>query len=144
MTPKKATKQSSITSMGFPLLQKPTEMCVDRQFQILTSDPTGRGVCQMKKRIHCTSAPCTSIMCCTSGMQVAHPLKQWSFRRWVWMDRTPRNRRILCRSHFLYEVPAAFLTTLVHNLSPTTSGHNDHRFFSCFPLICWWGLRHDR
>jgi hypothetical protein len=29
-----------------------------------------------------------------------------------------------------------FLTTLVHNLSPTTAGHNDHRFFSCFPLIC--------
>jgi hypothetical protein len=48
----------------------------------------------------------------------------------------PRNRRILCRSHFLYEVPNVFLTTLVHNLSPTTTGHNDHRFFSCFPLIC--------
>ena len=50
-------------------------------------DPTGQGVCQMKKRIHCTSAPCASIMRCTSGMQVAHPLKQWSCRRWAWMDR---------------------------------------------------------
>ena len=80
--------------MGFPLPQKSEEMCVGRQIQVLASDPTGQGVCQMKKRIHCTSAPCASIIRCTSGMEVAHPLKQWSCRRWVWMDRTPRNRRI--------------------------------------------------
>ncbi len=49
-------------------------------------------LCQMKKLIHCTSAPCASIMRCTSGLQVEHPLKQWSCRRWTWMDR--------CRSHF--------------------------------------------
>jgi len=42
MTPKKATKQSSITSMGFPLLQKPAEMCVGRQIQVLVSYWTGR------------------------------------------------------------------------------------------------------
>ena len=36
MTPKppKRTKQSSITSMGFPLLQKSTEMCVGRQIKV--------------------------------------------------------------------------------------------------------------
>jgi hypothetical protein len=33
---------------------------------------------------------------------------------------------------------------LVHNLPPTTTGHNDHRLFSYFPLICWCGHRHDR
>ena len=42
MAPKKATKQSSITSMGFPLLQKPAEMCVGRQIQVLGSYWTGR------------------------------------------------------------------------------------------------------
>jgi hypothetical protein len=26
-------------------------------------------------------------MRCTSGIQVVHPLKQWSCRRWAWMDR---------------------------------------------------------
>ena len=36
MTPKR-TKQSSITSMGFPPLQKTTEMCVDRQIKVLGS-----------------------------------------------------------------------------------------------------------
>ena len=38
MAPKKATKQSSITSMGFPLLQKSTEMCVGRQIQVPVSE----------------------------------------------------------------------------------------------------------
>jgi hypothetical protein len=33
----KRTKQSSITSMGFTLLQKPTEMCVGRQIKVLGS-----------------------------------------------------------------------------------------------------------
>jgi hypothetical protein len=42
MAPKKATKQSSITSMGFPLLQKPEETCVGRQIQVLGSYWTGR------------------------------------------------------------------------------------------------------
>ena len=42
MAPKKATKQSSITSMGFPLLQKPAETCVGRQIQVLGSYWTGR------------------------------------------------------------------------------------------------------
>jgi hypothetical protein len=42
MAPKKATKQSSITSMGFPLLQKPAEICVGRQIQVLGSYWTGR------------------------------------------------------------------------------------------------------
>jgi hypothetical protein len=32
--PKKKRVQSSITSMGFPLLQKPTEMCLDRQIDV--------------------------------------------------------------------------------------------------------------
>jgi hypothetical protein len=36
MTPKR-TKQSSITSMGFPFLQKPVEMCVGRQIKVLGS-----------------------------------------------------------------------------------------------------------
>ena len=34
---RKRTKQSSITSMGFPLLQKPTKMCVGRQIKVLSS-----------------------------------------------------------------------------------------------------------
>jgi hypothetical protein len=42
MSPKKTTKKSSITSMGFPLLQKPAEMCVGRQIQVLGSYWTGR------------------------------------------------------------------------------------------------------
>ena len=32
--PKKKTVQSSITSMGFPLLQKPGEMCVGRKIGV--------------------------------------------------------------------------------------------------------------
>ncbi len=36
MSPKR-TKQSSITSMGFSLLQKPRDMCVDRQIKVLGS-----------------------------------------------------------------------------------------------------------
>jgi hypothetical protein len=32
--PRKNTVQSSITSMGFPLLQKPGEMCVGRQIGV--------------------------------------------------------------------------------------------------------------
>ena len=32
--PKKKSVQSSITSMGFPLLQKPTEMCLGRQIGV--------------------------------------------------------------------------------------------------------------
>ncbi len=42
----------------------------------------------MKKRIHCTCALFAIIMRYTSRMQVVHPLKQWSSRRWTWMDRT--------------------------------------------------------
>jgi hypothetical protein len=42
MDPKKATKQSSITSMGFSLLQKSAEMCVGTQIQVLGSYWTGR------------------------------------------------------------------------------------------------------
>jgi hypothetical protein len=38
----KRTKQSSITSMGFPLLQKSTEMCVGRQIKILGCEMTWR------------------------------------------------------------------------------------------------------
>ncbi len=41
MSLKKVTKQSSITSMGFPLLQRPAEMCVGRQIQVLGSNWTG-------------------------------------------------------------------------------------------------------
>jgi hypothetical protein len=41
MAPKR-TKQSSITSMGFPLLQKPAEMCVGRQIKVIGSYWKGR------------------------------------------------------------------------------------------------------
>jgi hypothetical protein len=41
MSPKR-TKQSSITSMGFPLLQKPAEMCVGRQIKVFGSYWKGR------------------------------------------------------------------------------------------------------
>jgi hypothetical protein len=40
--------------------------------------------------------------------------------------------------------PCLSCNTVVRNLPPTTTGHNDHWFFSCLPLICWCGLRHDR
>ena len=40
-------------------------MWVDRS-RIL--DPTGQVTCQMKKRIHCTSVSCASIIRCTSGI----------------------------------------------------------------------------
>ena len=85
-------------------------------------DPTGKASCQVKKRIHSTSVPCTSIMSYTSEIKVVHSI--------------------------LHEVPHVFLEILVHNLSPTTSGHNDHRYsVICFPLILhiyWCGNRHDR
>jgi hypothetical protein len=34
--------------------------------------------------------------------------------------------RIRFRPHILHEVPHVFLAILVHNLPPTTTGHNDH------------------
>jgi hypothetical protein len=40
--PPKRTKQSSITSIGFPLLQKPGEMCVGRQIKVPGSYWKGR------------------------------------------------------------------------------------------------------
>jgi hypothetical protein len=40
--PGKRSKQSSITSVGFPLLQKPGEMCVDKQIKVLGSYWKGR------------------------------------------------------------------------------------------------------
>jgi hypothetical protein len=83
--PGKRTKQSSITSMGFPrfFFRRPQGCVWTDRSRFL--DPTGKDTCEMKKRIHCTSTPCTSIMRCTSGIQVVHPLKQWSCRRWVWI-----------------------------------------------------------
>jgi hypothetical protein len=71
--------------MGFPLLQKPTEMCVGRQIKVLGSYWKG----------NMSNEESNSLYLCTvrdyhelhSGIQVVHPLNQWSFRRWAWMDR---------------------------------------------------------
>ncbi len=53
--------------MGFPLLQKTTEMCVDRQIQVLGSYWTGfMSNEEANSLYYVTSAPCASIMRCTS------------------------------------------------------------------------------
>ena len=35
-----------------------------------------------------TNVPCSGF---TSGLEVVFPLKEWSCRRWVWMDRSTQN-----------------------------------------------------
>ncbi len=65
MSQKKTTKQSSITSMGFPLLQKPTEMCVDRQIHVLGSYWTG---CMSNEEVN-------SLYKCT--VREYHALHKW-------------------------------------------------------------------
>jgi hypothetical protein len=65
MTPKKPTKQSSITSMGFPLLQKTSEMCVVRQIQVLGSYWTG---CMSNEEVN-------SLYKCT--VREYHALHKW-------------------------------------------------------------------
>jgi hypothetical protein len=113
MTPKR-TKQSSITSMGFSLLQKPTEMCVGRQIKVLGSFWKG----------HMSNEEETTQYLCT--VRDYHALHKWD------------------TGGTFYEVPDVFLTTLLRNLSPRTGGHNELRYFRCFPTICWCVHRHDR
>jgi hypothetical protein len=103
--PPKRTKQSSITSMGFSLLQNPREMCVGRQIQVLGSYWKGHmsneDVNSLYIPVHCSQLSCVS---------------QVGFR-WYTLSSNgdpgdgcgwagePRNRRILFRSHIFYEVP---------------------------------------
>jgi hypothetical protein len=64
MAPKR-TKQSSITSVGFPLLQKPTEMCVGRQIKVHGSYWKG----------HMSNEEETSLYLCT--VRDYHVLHNW-------------------------------------------------------------------
>ena len=123
--------------MGFPLLQKPVEICVGRQIQVLGSYWTGR----------MSNEEVNSLYKYT--VHEYHPLYKWD------TGDTPSQVMDLPEMVvdgqgiretggstvdriFFMKYPMSFLqvTTLVHNLSPTTAGHNDNRFFSCFPLIC--------
>jgi hypothetical protein len=64
--PRKNTVQSSITSMGFPLLQKPGEMCVDRQIGV-------SGKFWNFNRGHTSVAETTTFFKCTVfGFHVLH------------------------------------------------------------------------
>ena len=92
---KKKTIQSSITSMGFPLLQKPGEMCPDRQIDV-------SGKLWNFNRGHMREDEVNTIFKCTVfGFHVLHkwdgggvPFQEMElqcYRRWVWMDRGPQN-----------------------------------------------------
>ncbi len=72
--------------MGFPLLQKSGEMCVGRQIKVLDRvDPTGKGTCQMKNRIHSTSVQSASIMSSTvqysSSTGLLYPMTSFPHHR---------------------------------------------------------------
>jgi hypothetical protein len=115
MTPKR-TKHSSSTSMGFPLLQKSVEMCVGRQIKVLGSYWKG----------HMSNEEENSLYLCT--------VRDYHVSNTEWdAGGTPSQA-----------MEVVVLTTLVRNLSPTTTGHNDHRYFRCLSPICWCAHRHDR
>ena len=129
--------------MGFPLLQKPTEMCVGRQIQVLGSYWTG----------HMSNEEVNSLYRCT--VYEYHALHKWD------TGGTPSQAMELQEMGvdgqdsretggstadriFFMKYPMSFFQHWYTTYPPPTSGHNDHRFFSCFPLIYWCGRRHDR
>ncbi len=63
MSPKR-TKQSSITSMGFPVVQKPTEMCVGRQSDqvswILLERVNVKWRSEFTVPVHCSRLSCVT------------------------------------------------------------------------------------
>ncbi len=95
----------------------------------------------MKKRIHCTSAPCESIMREGGSPSQEMELKEMGVDGQV----SRETGESVADRIFFMKYPIPFLQHwYTTRLSPTTTGHNDHRFFSCFPLICWCGRRNDR
>ena len=71
-TKKLETVQSSITSMGFPRLQKSGEMCLwtDRSECLENSGTLIETVCVTMKKIHSLNVPCEGFMFYTSGLEV--------------------------------------------------------------------------
>jgi hypothetical protein len=143
MTPKKVTKQLSITSMVFPLLQKPVEMCVGRQIQVLGSYWTG---CMSNEEVN-------SLYKYT--VHEYHTFHKWDSGgtpsqaiELQEMDVDGQGSRETGGSTtdriFFMKYPMSFLQHWYTTYPPTTTGHPNHRFFSCFPLICWCGHRHGR
>ena len=118
--PPKRTKQSAITSMGFPLLQKPAEMCVGRQIKVPGSYWKG---CMSNEEAN-------SLYLCT--VREYHALHKWDAggtpSQAMELQEVGVDGQVRFRSHIFYEVPDAFLTTLVRNFSPSTTGHHDHRY----------------
>ena len=88
---RKKTVQSSITSMGFPLLQKTGEMCGTRSTCLENSGTLTEAACVTMNQIRSLNVPCPGFMLYTSGVEVVFPLKLWNCRRWVWMDRSVQN-----------------------------------------------------
>jgi hypothetical protein len=144
MTPKR-TKQSSITSMGFSLLQKPREMCVDRQIKVLGSYWKG----------HMSNEDVNSLYLYT--VHNYHALHKWDSGgipsqvmeiQEMGVDGQGSRETGGSASDLIffmkYPMSSLQVTTLVRNLSPSTAGQNDHRYFRCFPPICWCGRRHGR
>ena len=134
--PPKRTKQSSITCMGFPLLQKSTEMCVGRQIKVPGSYWKG---CMSNEEVN-------SLYLCT--VREYHVLHKWDAggtpsqaMKLQEMDVDGQDNRETGGSDsdriFFMKYPMSFL-------QPSTAGHNDHRYFRCFPPICWCARRHDR
>ena len=131
--------------MGFPLLQNPTEMFVVRQIQV-------------------TSLECYWTVCMsneeTNSLYKCNVHEYHAFHKWdaggthsqamelqemgVDGQGSRETGGSTADRIFFMKYPMSFFQHWYTTYPPPTAGHNDHRFFSCFPLICWCGRRHDR
>ncbi len=120
------TKQSSIVSMGFPLLQKTGEMCVDRQIKVLGSYQKG----PMSNEEANSQYKCT--------VREYHDFHKWDVCgtpseaiELQEMDVDGQDNRETGGSDsdhiFFSEVPHVFFEILVRILPRGRAGHNDHR-----------------
>ena len=130
--------------MGFPLLRKPGEMCVGRQIKVLGSYWKG----------HMSNEEANSLYLYT--VREYHALHKWDAggtpsqaMELQEMDVDGQGIRETGGSDsdriFFMKYPMPFLQHWYGTqVSPSTVGHNDHRYFRCFPPICWCAHRHDR
>jgi len=112
---RKKTVQSSITSMGFPLLQKSGQICVDRQIVRGRTDRVSGKVWNFKvnRGQSSSNVQCSGFMFYTSSLEVVLPLKQWISRRWVWMDKTGILNEFEVMWQLPYPIPLAFWCILM-------------------------------
>ena len=86
--------------MGNPQLQKPGEMCPGRQIGVPGKFWNFiRGRMRNEEETLSLNVPRAGFMLCTSGLETVLPVKQWSSRRWVWMDSTAQNP-VMMTKHF--------------------------------------------